>query len=277
MDISQPAVSIQVQDLEKALGLTLLHRKARALQLTGAGEKVYNYAHRIFSLSTEMFEAIQDIQGLKSGNLTLGASTTPGEYILPVAIGKFRQQHPGIQVELKISNTRSIVNHILQRELDLGMVGNVPEGNRGDLEVSEYVMDEIVLVVSPDHPLASFKGVSLEQIMEFGMVVREEGSATRDIAEQCFAKLGLHPTIAMEMGSNQAVKLAAETGVGIGVISRYGIGAEVKAELLTVLDVEGWICTRPLTVVYLKEKHLSPSQRAFLHLLETERPLPAMT
>ena len=270
-------MSIQVQDLEKALGLTLLHRKARALQLTGAGEKVYSYAHRIFSLSTEMFEAIQDIQGLKTGNLTLGASTTPGEYILPVAIGRFRQQHPGIQVELKISNTRSIVNHILQRELDLGMVGNVPEGNSGDLEVSEYVMDEIVLVVSPDHPLASFKGVSLEQIMEFGLVVREEGSATRDTAEQCFAKLGLYPTIAMEMGSNQAVKLAAETGVGIGVISRYGIGAEVKAELLTVLDVEGWSCTRPLTVVYLKEKHLSPSQRAFLHLLETERPLPAMT
>ena len=81
---------------------------------------MYNYAHRIFSLSTEMFEAIQDIQGLKSGNLTLGASTTPGEYLLPVAIGKFRQQHPGIQVELKISNTRSIVNHILQRELGPG-------------------------------------------------------------------------------------------------------------------------------------------------------------
>ena len=193
---------------------------------------------------------------------------------MPVAIGRFRQEHPGIKVELKISNTRTIVNQILQRELDLGMVGSVPESSGAALEVSPYVMDEIVLVVSPDHPLASCVGVPLERIMEFGLVVREEGSATRDTAEQCFAKLGVQPIIAMELGSNQAVKLAAQSGVGVGVISRYGIGAEVKAGLLSVLDAQGWRCTRPLTVVYLKEKHLSPSQLAFLHLLETERPLP---
>ena len=274
LDISQPAVSIQVQELEKALGIALFHRRARGLQLTEVGEAVYNYAHRIFSLSSEMQEAIQDIQGLRTGHLTLGASTTPGEYILPVAIGRFRQQYPEIQVELQISNTRSIVNQILQRELDMGMIGTRLESGGEELETSTYVMDEIVLVTSPAHPLARGRRLSLAEVMEEGLVVREEGSATRKTAEECFAQLGVQPKISMELGSNQAVKLGAQAGVGVGVISRFGIGAELKAGLLRVLEVEGWCCIRPLTLVYLREKRLSPAQRAFLQLLETEHPLP---
>ncbi len=274
LEITQPAVSIQVQELEKSLGMTLFHRRTRGLQLTEAGETVFGYAQRIFSLSAEMREAIEDIQGLRAGHLTLGASTTPGEYILPVAIGHFRRRHPGVRVELKISNTRTIVSQILQRELDLGMIGNRPETGGEELETSTYVMDQIVLVAGASHPLASRKRVSLAEVMEEGLVVREQGSATRETAEGCFASLGVQPRIAIELGSNQAVKLAAEAGVGVGVISRFGIGAEVKAGLLSVLDVEGWSCARPLTLVYLREKHLSAAQQEFLRILETERPLP---
>ncbi len=274
LEISQPAVSIQVQELERALGVPLFHRKPRGLQLTEAGETVHGYAHRIFALSSEMREAIGDIRGLVAGHLTLGASTTPGEYILPVAIGRFRRQYPGIIVAMQISNTRSIVSQILQRELDLGMIGASLEGEREDLETSTYAVDEIVLVAGAEHSLATRKGVSLEDVMSEGLVVREEGSATRKTAEECLAHLGIQPRIAMELGSNQAVKLAAQAGVGVGVISRFGVVAEVKAGLLRVLEVEGWSCTRPLTLVYLKDRRLSPAQRAFLELLETEHPLP---
>ena len=179
LDISQPTVSIQVRELEKALGMPLLHRRSKGLQLTQVGETVYDYAHRIFSLSSEMQETIHEVQELKTGHLTLGASTTPGEYILPVAIGRFRQQYPGVQVELRISNTRSIVNQILQRDLDLGMIGADLEGGGDDLEVSTYAMDEIVLVASPDHPLSQRKGVILAEVMQEGLVMREDGSATR--------------------------------------------------------------------------------------------------
>ena len=275
LEISQPAVSIQVQELEKALGMPLLYRRSRGLQLTEVGETVYGYAHRIFSLSSEMQEAIEDIQGLRTGHLTLGASTTPGEYILPVAIGRFRQQYPEVRVELKISNTRSIVSQVLHRELDLGMIGSRPENVAGELEMSTYAMDEIVLVAGPSHPLAARKGLRASEVVQEGLVVREEGSATRATAEECFVQLGLEPKVTIELGSNQAVKLAAGSGVGIGVISRYGIGAELSAGLLVVLDVEDWDCTRPLTLVYLKEKRLSPAQRAFLQLLEREHPVPS--
>ena len=275
LDISQPAVSIQVQELEKALGIDLLHRRARGLPLTDMGETVYSYAHRIFSLSSEMDEAIQDLKGLKTGHLTLGASTTPGEYILPVAIGRFRQRHPDIKVQVKISNTRTIVNQILQRELDLGMIGSRPEDGGEELEMSTYVMDEIVLITGPDHPLAKQRRVTLEDVMNEGLVTREEGSATRQTSEECFAQLGVQPRVSIELGSNQTVKLAAQAGMGVGIVSRYGIGAEVKAGLLQVLEVEGWSCTRPLSVVYLKERRLSPAQREFLQLLETDHPLPS--
>ena len=274
LNISQPAVSIQVQELEKSLGISLLHRRARGLPLTNEGETVYDYAHRIFSLSSEMQGAVQDIHGLKTGHLILGASTTPGEYILPVAIGLFHQLYPGVQVELKISNTRSIINQILQRELDLGMIGTRPEAAEDQLEMSTYTMDDIVLVASPSHALAMPRSVTPQQVAREGLVVRERGSATRQTAEETLLGLGVQPRIAMELGSNQAVKLAAESGVGVGVISRLGIGAELKAGLLRVLSVDGWRCSRPLTLVYLKERKLSPAQRAFLQLLEKERPLP---
>ena len=214
LEISQPAVSIQVQELEKSLGMTLLHRRARQLHLTEVGETVYGYAHRIFSISLEMEEAIRDTQGLKTGHLTLGASTTPGEYILPVAIGRFRRQFPGVQVELKISNTRSIVSQILGRDLDLGMIGSRPDDPDDSLELSTYVTDEIVLVTGPAHPLAKARRLRLADVIEEGLVVREEGSATRGTAEECLAQVGVRPKIAIELGSNQAVKLAAEAGVG---------------------------------------------------------------
>ena len=272
--ISQPAVSIQVHELEKALKVRLFNRKKRALELTGAGTTAYEYASRLFALASEMQDAILDIQELRAGHLTLGASTTPGEYILPIAIGQFRQKHPNIRVEMVISNTASIVGRILARELDLGMVGSRPINGAEELEVADYVDDEIVLVASPEHRLARSKSVSVSDAMDAGLVIREQGSATRKTAEEECSRLGVDPHIVIELGSNQAIKQAAAAGVGVGVISRYGVTAEVKAGLLQVLEVRGWHCVRPLTIVYPKAKRLSPAQSAFLELLQNDRPLP---
>ena len=273
--ISQRAVSIQVHELEKSLGFPLFHRRARGLSLTEVGETVLHYAIRIFALTSEMQGAVLDIQELRMGHLTLGASTTPGEYILPIAIGRFRQIYPNVRVELAISNTAAIVNRILARELDLGMVGNRPTTGANELEMVDYITDEIVMVASPSHPLAVRPSVLLSEVMEAGLVIREEGSATRKAAEHSFAQRGVEPQVAMDLGSNQAIKQTAAAGVGVGVISRHGVTAEVKAGLLQVLDVEGWHCTRPLTLIYTKGKRLLPAQQAFLDLLQRERPVPS--
>jgi DNA-binding transcriptional LysR family regulator len=272
LDITQPAVSIQIQELEKSLGATLFHRRSRGLRLTEVGETVMTYSQQIFSLSSKLLETIQELHGLQLGRLTLGASTTPGEFVLPLAVGQFRRSHPGIQVELSLANTRLIVQRILNHEIDLGMVGDWPQQQSEELELTNYLNDEIVLVAAPDHPVAKLRPLSLEQVIGHGLIVREEGSATRSTAERCFTDLGVTPVVALSLGSNQAVKQAAVAGGGIGVISRLGITAEVRAGMLTILQVENWDCRRPLILVRPKDRYLSPAQRAFLEFLETERP-----
>ena len=271
MEITQPAVSIQVQELEKFLGITLFHRRPRGLRITEAGDAVLAYSQQIFALSKQLVETVQELEDLQSGHLLLGASTTPGEYVLPSIVGRFRQLYPGIHVELVIGNTRNIIQRILDHDMDLGMVGDHVEEFSSELEMVDYQDDEIVLVAAPSHPAASLARPTVEQIVDLGLVGREEGSATRLAAERRLRDLGIPPQFAIELGSNQAVKQAAMARGGGGIISRLGIVAELGAGMLVVLDVAGWDCRRPLTLIQPKDRYLSPSQSAFRQFLMTER------
>ena len=274
LDITQPAVSIQIQELEKSLGITLFHRRSKGLRVTDVGETVLAYAQQIFALSERLAESVQETKDLKTGHLTLGASTTPGEYVLPQAVGQFRQAHPGIRVELTIANTRTIIQRILNRDMDLGMVGERPQEHSDELELIDYLEDEIVLVASPAQSIAQTRSLDPLMVIEEGLIAREEGSATREAAERHFLSLGVTPKIALELGSNQAVKQAAAAGGGVGIISRLGVVAELKAGMLAVLDVAGWECRRPLTLIYPKHRYMSPAQRAFRQFLLEHRPAP---
>jgi DNA-binding transcriptional LysR family regulator len=271
MEITQPAVSIQVQELEKFLGITLFHRRPRGLRITEAGDAVLAYSQQIFALSSQLVDTVQEMEDLQTGHLVLGASTTPGEYVLPLVVGRFRQVYPGIHVELVIGNTRTIIQRILDRDMDLGMVGDHVEEHSNELEMVDFQDDEIVMVAAPSHPAASMVNPTVEQIVDHGLIMREEGSATRLSAERLLRELGVVPKIAIELGSNQAVKQAASACGGIGIISRLGITAELKANMLTVLDVQEWECRRPLTLIQPKDRYLSPSQRAFREFLMAER------
>ena len=272
LNITQPAVSIQVQELEKFLGAALFHRRTRGLRITEVGETVFAYAQQIFTLSGKLLETLEEIHNLQTGRLALGASTTPGEYLLPQAVGRFRQIYPSISVELSIANTRTITQRILNQELDLGMVGSHPTTGLDELGVIDYLEDEIVLVAAPTHPLAQEAEVTAAQVAEAGLILRETGSATRNRAEEAFQELGLTPNAALSLGSNEALKQAAMAGGGVAVISRLGVTAEVRAGMLVVLPVRDWDCRRPLTLIYPKERQLSPSKQAFLKYLQTERP-----
>ena len=280
LEITQPAVSIQVQELEKFLGVTLFHRRPRGLRITETGDAVLAYSQQIFALSSQLMDTVQEMEDLQSGHLVLGASGTPGEYVLPLIVGRFHQIYPGIHVELVIGNTRTIIQRILDRDMDLGMVGDHVEEYSSELEMVDFQEDEIVLVAAPSHPAANLGQLTPEQVVDLGLVAREEGSATRQSAERQFRALGVFPRIAIELGSNQAVKQAATAGGGIGVISRLGITAELKAGMLCVLDVAGWDCRRTLTLIQPRDRYLSPSQRAFREFLMAERPFlsdPALT
>lgn len=270
LNITQPAVSIQVQELEKFLGASLFHRRTRGLRVTEVGETVFAYAQQIFALSGKLLESLEELHNLQAGRLALGASTTPGEYLLPLAVGQFRQIYPGISVELSIANTRAITQRILNQELDLGMVGSHPTAGQDDLGIIDYLEDEIVLVAAPTHPLAQMDRVTAGQVAQAGLILREPGSATRNTAEECFKQLGIAPAAALSLGSNQALKQAAMAGGGVAAISRMGVTAETRAGMLVILPVSDWDCRRPLTLIYPKERQLSPSKQAFLEYLQTD-------
>ncbi len=272
LSISQPAVSIQVKELERSLDTTLLIRMRSGVSLTDTGETVYDYTRRIFTLADEMTNAIQDLTGLESGRLTIGSSTTPGEYILPFAIGKFRERYPKVEVSLSISNTRNVIDQIMSRELDLGMAG-APVDIRG-LASFLYVNDEVVLVTAPTHPLARRRRLTVQDVVDEPFLMREAGSATRRAAEEHFASIGARVRVVMELGSNEAVKRAASAELGLGVVSKFSVGPDVAAGYLKVLSVQGWRCERPLTVFYRDDTHISAVQRAFLSVLRVDKPLP---
>ena len=231
---------------------------------------MFAYAQQIFSLSGKLLETLEEIHNLQTGRLSLGASTTPGEYLLPMAVGRFRQLYPGINVDLHIANTRTITQRILNQELDLGMVGSHPTVGQDELGFIDYMEDEIVLVAAPTHPLAQGGNVTAQQVVDAGLILREPGSATRNTAEEYFGRLGITPAAALSLGSNQALKQAAMAGGGVAVISRMGVTAEVRAGMLVTLPVVDWDCRRPLTLIYPRERQLSPSKQVFLEYLQSQ-------
>ncbi len=270
MSISQPAVSIQIKTLEEVMGGPLLNRARGGVLLTDMGRAVFDYAQRIFALADEMQRAVNEIQGLRAGRLTIGSSTTPGEYILPDLIGRFRKQYPGVEVSLSISNTSAIVERIHRRELNLGLAG-APVSEKG-LRTFRYVSDEVVFIAAPDHPAARKAALSLDDLAGHELVLRERGSATRLVAERSLRERGIDPVVAMELGSNEAVKRAVAAGLGLGLISKFGVVPDVMAGFIEVLEVAGWDCRRPLTVFYRDEQRLPAAQRAFLRFIQDQIP-----
>ena len=271
LSISQPAASIQVRELEKSMDCLLLHRMRRGLQLTDIGSEVFCYAQQIFSLAEEMQNAVNETHGLRSGRLSIGSSTTPGEYILPWAIGQFRRRYPGIDVSLSISNTQTVVQKIHDREFDLGMAG-APVSQDGLVSFT-YIADNIAVIAAPTHPLAG-KRLALADLNRQDFIMREQPSATRAAAEGCLAERSVELKMVMELGSNEAVKRAVAAGLGLGMISKFGVMPDVAAGAIVVLSIEGWRCERPLTVFHRDDKHLPAAPRECLRFLQDERPLP---
>jgi DNA-binding transcriptional LysR family regulator len=262
--ISQPAISAQVALLERRYGQPLVERLPRGLRLTEAGVVVAEYAERIFGLAEEMEVALDDLRGLRRGHLTVGASSTIGEYVLPPLIGRFKALHPDVAVAVRVANTERILAEVRGRQLDLGFVGGRPTGD--DLLAEPFDRDEIVPLAAPDHPLAGRAEVTLGELAAAGLVAREAGSATRATAEASLRGAGLEPQLAMELGSNEAVKRAVRAGLGVGLLSRRAADSELAAGHLVVLDVPAWSCRRELYAIHRREKHLSAAERRFLDL-----------
>lgn len=268
LGLTQAAVSQRIQALEQALKAPLFQRQGGHVLLTEAGHSLYAFAQRILELHRQ---AIQEITGRETpltGELTLAASSVPGEYLLPELLAQFQERHPHLQVRATVTDSRGVLEQVEQGHVHLGLVGG--RSDSPHLEFRAFAKDELALVVPTKHPWHGRKRVTLPQLGAQPLIVREVGSASRSCLEQALAQTGksLHELrVMLELGSNEAIKEAVLRGMGAAVLSTRAVRKEVQAGKLQLLQIAGLTLAREMLVVWDRRRVLPIPARLFLDLL----------
>ena len=266
--LTQSTVSEHIRLLEEEIGTRLFDRLGRETVPTRAGELLYGYARRILDLRTEARQALEQFLGRVSGVLKVGASTIPGEYVLPPLIGRYREKYPQVTIALQIGDSHGIAEAVLAGQVELGVVGAKPD-HRG-LDAIELMPDELVVVVPPGHPWVGRRQVTLDDLKPEPLIVREAGSGSREALETALNEVG--PGLAgmrviAELGSTSAVKQAVKAGVGISLISKRAVEEECQHGLLGCVKVKDLRVTRHFYIVTHAVRSRSPLCQTFLDFL----------
>lgn len=250
LGLSQPAVTMQVQALESDLGVTLLDRRYRKVELTEAGRALLPHARKLMAGIEEARLDLEGMSGTVSGRLTIAASTTPGQYVLPRLLGGFLKKHPDVGVTLRVFDTTDVVSAVEEGEAHLGMTGAQVHGARVAYE--RLGSDDLVLVCPPGHPLASRSAVKIAELVDEPFIVREAGSGTRMVSEEVMRRSGIDPAelrVVMELGTNEAVLSAVEGGMGIGIVSNWVAEKAIKLGTVSAVAAPEFPLARPLFLV----------------------------
>jgi len=271
--LTQPTVSGHILSLEKSLSLRLFDRTGREVQLTKAGEVFLRYASKILTIRKDLLNALSQFsQGIR-GELSLGASTIPGEYILPKLMGDFKKNHPYFTLSLKIADTKEIVQYVLQGNVEFGMIG--AKLDHPSLHYERYEEDGIVVVASSDHPLVREKRVVFEDLLKEPWIIREEGSGTQMAVEKALRKKGKSLkefNVVTEMGSTSAVKEGVKARLGLAFISKRAAQEELAQGFLSRIAVEGMeSISRQIYIVSHRRRTLSPIGMEFLRFLKRKK------
>lgn len=261
--ISQPAVSRHVASLEKELGVQLLGQSGNRVFLTETGRMVLGYAQRLFDVEEELVRALAEVANLGRGHLRLGASSTPGVYLLPRAVAAFQERYPGIDMGLLVANSQEVETRVLAGELDLGFVGM---GFRPGLQSIPYARDRLVIVAPPSHPLASEGSIPLERLRSERFLLREPGSGTRRVLEDELGRREFQLGRVMELAGCEAVKRGVMAGMGIAAVSGYSVEVELRQGLLRGLPVEGLRLERDISIISRKDVRPPAAALAFAAL-----------
>jgi DNA-binding transcriptional LysR family regulator len=261
MFMTQPAISFQIKALEEQLGLQLLERAERRVFLTEAGKLVYVEAKKILASNRSILEYLAQLRGLNKGTLNLGASTIPGEYLLPQFLGEFKRMHPEIKLKLEIGSTQRITELVLAREVDLAVVGAAKL--HPYLEYQPLFTDEVVVIVGTNHPLAEQKSITIAQLTAQQLIFREKGSGTRIVLEERLGQAGFAPeelNIVLELGSTRAIITAVQGNLGVGMVSGLAVNEALELGTVHQLKVTGldlhrpylWSATNPARLLLYK-------------------------
>ena len=268
LHMTQPAVTFQIRQLEEQFDTRLFDRTHNRVSLTEAGRIVFEYAEKIFEQYAEMENAIREMTDDISGSLTIGASTTISEYMLPALLGEFNSKNPDVRLRLRVSNTEGIVSMVENNIIDLGVVEGLV--NNKNLLVEVCRQDELVLIVPPKHELAKNESIKLKDILNYPFICREEGSGTREVILDYLYSLGMDKhamNTCLELGSPEAVKGAVEAGMGLTIVSSASITKELKLGSLVSIPLDPPL-SRDFSFVRQRQKF---KVRAIEELLEFAR------
>jgi len=262
--VTQPAVSMQVRELEAGCGMPLLERVGRRIALTEAGEELARGAERIASGLEQTRERLAALRGLRTGQLKLGAVST-AKYFAPALLAAFKRRYPGATIRFAVGNREEMTRNLAEGESDLVIMGRPPP--EPETVAEPFARHPFVVVAPPSHPLAGRRRIPLRTLAGESFLIRERGSGTRAAMEEAFRAAAAGYETSMEASSNETIKQAVIAGMGVSFISLHTVGLELQAGRLVVLDVEGLPVMRDWFVIHLERRRLSPVAAAFRSLL----------
>jgi DNA-binding transcriptional LysR family regulator len=264
LHVTQPAVSMQLRQLEDALGVPLVESVGRNIRLTDAGREVERYAIAAIAQLSQLDDTVADLRGLHRGKIDLGIVGT-AKYFVPMLLVHFRKRFPGVGISLQVHNRAHIMQLLQRNELDLVIMGRVPDAL--DCSSTEFATNPLAIVSAPGHPLSRRKNAPLSVLNGAEFVVREQGSGTRVAMERVFAEHGIEPEIVMEMPSNESIKQAVMAGMGLTFLSLRTVRRELAGGHLAMVDLQGMPIVRHWHVTHLRTKRLSPAALMFKEFL----------
>jgi DNA-binding transcriptional LysR family regulator len=258
--LTQPAVSMQVKQLEEHLGVALFEQLGKRIHLTEAGQEVLAYARTVTQQLDELESVLNRIKGLSGGKLRISVATT-ANYFIPTLLGTFSRRYPEVTVSLDVTNREALLQQLSENTVDLVIMGQPPSGL--DVEAEVFMENPLIIVAPPGHSLAHQKKIPLKRLQEEVFLVREPGSGTRSAMERFFAEREIHLKTGMEVGSNEAIKQSVQAGLGLGLLSRATIEQELELKRLVVLDVAEFPIMRHWYLVHRRGKRLSAVAEVF--------------
>ncbi|MBP1933381.1 LysR family transcriptional regulator [Ammoniphilus resinae] len=262
LHLSQPAVSLQIQNLEQELGMKLIHRSAKQVEPTQAGQILYDRAIEILDLYEDAKQRIHLLQNKVTGSLKIGASYTIGEYILPGILAQFSFQYPQVDIDVMINNTEDVVHCVKSSEFDLGLVEG--EVNSKDLAIEPFQKDEMVFISAPTHPLAFQTVVQMKDLHDLVWIFRENGSGTRAYNDRVIEQNQIRVKKSYVFSSSQGVKEAVAAGLGIGFLSKAVVERELEAGTLVRLKVREVPFLRDFSIILRKDPYLTKATQIFI-------------
>ena len=268
LHLSQPAVSIQVKQLEEGVGLPLFDHMRKKISLTEAGWIIYRCSQTIRSVLEDAGEQVDELMGIQRGKLEVTVATT-ASYFASRILARFAREYPQIAVSLDVTNREGLLQQLDTNQCDLVIMGEPPKDM--SLESMPIMENPLVIIASPDHPLAGDRKIPVKALGKHGFVFREPGSGTRAAIMRFLEGKGVSVQITMEMTSNEAIKQTVQAGLGLGIVSRHTVELELETGRLVELDVAHFPLSRFWYLVRNKEKQLSPVARRFeSYVLDSE-------